>query len=62
MLTKLEEIENYKDQPKNHWKSAREIIKGYTGHSSCSKIWTPAQLTNMFVQVVSIWEDSMKLL
>jgi hypothetical protein len=34
MQTKLEEIENYKDQPRNRWK----IVDGYTGHHSKPKV------------------------
>jgi hypothetical protein len=32
LQTKLEEIENYKDQPRNHWRAAREINAGFGGH------------------------------
>ncbi len=26
LQTKLDEIENHKDQPRNHWRAAREIV------------------------------------
>jgi hypothetical protein len=32
--TKLDEIENHKDQLRNHWRAAREIVDGYTGHQA----------------------------
>jgi hypothetical protein len=38
MQTKLEEIENYRNQPRNHWKSAREIVDGYTNHHRKPKV------------------------
>jgi hypothetical protein len=38
METKLEEIENYRNQPRNHWKSAREIVDGYTNHRRKPKV------------------------
>jgi hypothetical protein len=37
--TKLEDIENYKDQPRNHWRAARELVAGLLkGHHKKTRI------------------------
>jgi hypothetical protein len=58
MQIKLDEIENHKDQPRNHWRAAREIVDGYTGHHRKARV-TKMRMANG--EMASNEEESAKV-